>query len=199
MKLPEAVSIREITKETAQEMVERFHYSHILGPCSYSLGIYYKQAHPFFEEHEELVGCLTYGAPIGRLSVKSISEKLEAYQSLELTRLFIHDGYEKNIESFSIAQSFHWIRQNLPDVEVLLSYSDPEYGHRGVIYQATNWKFQGTGFSIMPKYQLSLTKDPYEWMHHRTIYDVYGSVGIDDLKKTIGKTFWLKTTTDKYR
>ena len=199
MKLSELVTLREINKDVAKEMVEKFHYSHLLGPCSYSLGIFYKKEHDFFYSHEELIGCMTYGVPLGRLSVKSISEKLEAYQSLELTRLFIHDGYEKNIESYSISKSFYWIRKNLPEVEVLLSYSDPEYGHKGTIYQATNWLYQGRGFSIMEKYQLSLTKDPYEWIHHRTIYDLYGSVGVEDLKKTIGRTFWLKTTTNKHR
>ena len=199
MGLRDKVVVREITRDAAKDIIERFHYAHILGPVSYTLGVYYKQDHVFFDDHEELVGAIAYARPLGRLSVKSISEKLDISQSLELTRLFIHDGYPKNIESYSIARSFTWIRENLPKVEVLLSYSDPEQGHLGIVYQASNWLYQGTGFSIMDKYRLSLTKTPYDWIHHRTIYDNYGTVSIDELKRQIGHTFWLKKETNKHR
>lgn len=199
MGLRDSVAVRSISKEVAKDMIETYHYAHVLGPVSYTLGVYYKQDHSFFDNHEELVGAISYARPLGRLSVKSISEKLEAEQSLELTRLFIHDGYPKNIESYSIARSFDWIHNNLPEVEVLLSYSDPEQGHLGIVYQATNWLYQGTGFSIMDKFRLSLTKDPYDWTHHRTIYDLYGTVSMDELKRQIGHTFWIKKETNKHR
>ena len=43
----------------------------------------------------------------------SIDDKmLKTNNILELTRLFIHDGYGKNIESFSISQSFKWLKNN---------------------------------------------------------------------------------------
>jgi hypothetical protein len=199
MSLCDNVTVREINRDVAKDIIENYHYAGILGPVSYTLGIYYKGEHDFFDSHEELVGAIAYARPLGRLSVKSISEHLKAEQSLELTRLFIHDGYPKNIESYSIARSFDWIKTNHPKVEVLLSYSDPEQGHLGIIYQATNWLYQGTGFSIMDKYRLSLTKEPYDWIHHRTIYDLYGTVSIDELKRQIGHTFWLKTETNKHR
>lgn len=199
MGLADKVTIREINRDVAKDIIEKYHYAHLLGPVSYTLGVYYRQEHQFFDNHDELIGALAFARPIGRLAVKSISEKLEANQSLELTRLFIHDGYEKNIESYSISQSFRWIKENLPEVEVLLSYSDPEQGHLGIIYQATNWLYQGTGFSLMKKYRLSLTKDPFDWTHHRTIYDLYGTVSLESLKQQIGHTFWLKQETDKHR
>lgn len=199
MGLRENVSVRPISKDVAKDIIEDYHYSHVFGPASYALGIYYKSEHQFFEGYEKLVGAIAFARPIGRLSVKSISEKLESTQSLELTRLFIHDGYPKNIESYSIGQSFSWIRKNLPEIEVLLSYSDPQAGHLGIIYQATNWLYQGQGFSLLDKYRLSLTNNPYEWIHHRTIYDLYGSVSVEELKKAIGHTFWLKVEKNKHR
>lgn len=197
--LIDAVSLRPIQKGAAKDIITKYHYSHILGPCTYCLGVYYKEDNEHFDDDGKLIGCLTYGRPLARLGVKSISEKLEARQTLELTRLFIHDGYPKNIESRSIALSFEWIRQNLPEIEVLISYSDPEQGHRGIIYQATNWSYQGTGFSLMSKFGVSLTKDPYNWCHHRTVYDTYGTSSLEILKEKIGQTFWIKMTPNKHR
>lgn len=197
--LKSSVTISQISKDAAKDIIEKYHYAHILGPVSYTLGIYYISDNEFFHDYKQLVGAIAFARPLGRLAVKSISEKLEAKQSLELTRLFIHDGYPKNIESFSIARSFDWIRENLPDIEVLLSYSDPEQGHIGTIYQATNWLYQGTGFSVMDKYRISLVKDPYDWIHHRTIYDIFGTVSLEKIKNQVKKTFWVKKESKKHR
>ena len=39
-------------------------------------------------------------------------EILENRNILELTRLFIHDGYGKNIESLALGLTFKWLREN---------------------------------------------------------------------------------------
>lgn len=199
MSLRDKVIVQPINKDVAKNIIEKYHYSHILGPCSHTLGILYKKESPFMKDASILIGCIAYGLPIARLAVKSISPVLEAHQTLELTRLFIHDGYEKNIESYCIGQSFDWIRKNLPHVEILISYSDPEHGHRGIIYQATNWLYQGPGFGLVDKYKMSLTKDPYNWIHHRTIYDTYGTTSLDKIKSMVGHPFWIKKESKKYR
>jgi hypothetical protein len=199
MGLRNNVIIQPINKDIAKDIIEKYHYSHILGPCSHTLGIFYKNDSEFFTDSSKLIGCIAYGLPIARLAVKSISSVLNPEQTLELTRLFIHDGYEKNIESYSIGQSFSWIKKNLPEVEILLSYSDPEQGHRGIIYQATNWLYQGTGFGLVDKYKMSLTKDPYEWIHHRTIYDTYGTVSLKEIKSIVNQKFWIKVESKKHR
>ena len=85
-----------------------------------------------------MVGVATYGYPVGRLAAQSISEDLENNQVLELTRLFIFDGYGKNIESYFIGQTIKWLQSNT-DIKALISYADPKVGHKGGIYQATNW------------------------------------------------------------
>ena len=46
-------------------------------------------------------GCL-YGYPVGRSAIKSVIDGLEKDECLELTRLFIHDGYGSNIISMSL-------------------------------------------------------------------------------------------------
>ena len=137
------VSIRPIYKPLAREMIEKYHYSGRLSSCRYPLGIFYQtdDEHKFFAEPEEkLIGVACYGFPVGRRVLGSIfsEEILETKNLLELTRLYIRDGYGKNIESLAISKSFKWLKENAPKIKVLVSYADPEQNHDGAIYQATN-------------------------------------------------------------
>ena len=134
------VTIREIGKATAKEMIVTYHYSHAWTMCRYALGIFYETGEKdVLGNSEQLIGCLVYGYPVGRSAIKSVIDGLEKDQCLELTRLFIHDGYGSNIESYAMGQSFQWIKENAPNIKMLLSYADPEQLHLGGIYQATNW------------------------------------------------------------
>ena len=198
------VSIRPIHKPLAKEIVEKYHYSHRLSSCRYPLGVFYQtdNEHKFFTEPEEkLIGVACYGFPVGRRVIGSIfsEEILETRNLLELTRLFVHDGYGKNIESYVISQTFKWIRENAPRIKVLVSYADPEQNHDGAIYQATNWIYQGCGdFQLAPTYSLRLTENG-EWMHSRSVYSKFGSANPKKMVKSIGHDFWLKKEATKHR
>lgn len=56
------VSIREINKSVAKEMIVKYHYSHAWTMCRYALGVYYEDESSFFGE-EKLIGCMVYGYP----------------------------------------------------------------------------------------------------------------------------------------
>jgi len=200
------IYLQETDKKIVRKMIEKYHYSHRLSSCRYPLGVYYRKdnPHPFFkgEFEEEMVGSVSYGFPIGRRVLGSIFTEelgLETNNILELTRLFIHDGYGKNIESYVVGQSFQWLKENAPDIKVLISYADPEQNHAGGIYQATNWLYQGCGaIQLAPTFSLRLEEDG-EWIHSRTVYSMYGSSDPKKLIPAIGKTFWLKKESSKHR
>lgn len=197
------VSIREINKSVAKEMIVKYHYSHAWTMCRYALGVYYEDESSFFGE-EKLIGCMVYGYPVGRSAVKSVIDILEKDECLELTRLFIFDGYGSNIESFSMSQSFKWLKEHAPKIKMLLSYADPEQLHLGGIYQATNWLYQDCrDIQLMPNFGISLTKDPYKWIHSRTVFSKWGSHNIEKLKEAVGKDgykeFWRKKEAPKHR
>ena len=108
------VSIRPIYKPLAKDIIEKNHYSGRLSSCRYPLGVFYQtdNQHQFFDEDEEkLIGVCVYGDPVGRASGESISELIDRTEVFELTRLFIHDGYGSNIESWFISQSMNWLRK----------------------------------------------------------------------------------------
>lgn len=195
------VSVREISKKIAKDMIVKNHYSHAWTSCRYALGIFYEMdnEHSFFDEKEErLAGVAIYGYPVGARAAASISSELEPKQALELTRLFIYEEYGKNMESISISKTFQWLKENAPDIKVLISYADPGQEHLGGIYQATNWHYQGTNLGIMDNYGIKLEPDG-KWIHSRTVFSMFGSGNLEHLKNRIGHTFWRRTEPRKHR
>ena len=183
-------------------MIVKHHYSHAWSSCRYALGIFYEMdnEHTFFDEKDEkLAGVAIYGYPVGARAAASISPELQPKQALELTRLFIHEEYGKNMESISISKTFKWLKINADDIKVLISYADPEQKHNGGIYQATNWLYQGCGeIQMAPTFSLKLEENG-DWIHSRTVYSMYGSSNPKHLENQIGKTFWLKREAEKHR
>ena len=112
------LSVRHIDRNTAKRMVIKYHYSHLWSPKNNcALGLFYDTGseHAFFDESaEELIGVITYGDPVGRHSGISICELLDRTEVYELTRLYVHDGYGSNIQSWFISQSFKWLKENKP-------------------------------------------------------------------------------------
>lgn len=199
------ISIAPIAKSIAKDMIIKYHYSHAWTMCRYSLGVFYESdKSDILGNTEQLIGCLVYGYPVGRSAVTSVIDGLEKEECLELTRLFIHDGYGSNIESYCISLSFKWLKKNAPNIKMLISYADAEQGHLGGIYQATNWLFQDTSeIQLLPNFSISLTNDPYNWIHSRTVFSKWGSHNIEKLKEAIGKDgysrFWRKREAPKNR
>jgi hypothetical protein len=124
------MKVEIIDKKIAREVIVKNHYSHKFSACRYAFGL--------FGNDYDLIGVATYGYPVGRLVVKSICSFLQKDEILELTRLWVDDICAKNTESWFIGQTFKWLRNNTK-IKVLISYSDPMFGHVGYIYQATNW------------------------------------------------------------
>ena len=74
------LSVREIPRMLAKEMIVANHYSKQWTKCSVALGLYYTtdNEHAFFEGNEEkLIGTICYGDPIGRHSGDSIAAYIE--------------------------------------------------------------------------------------------------------------------------
>lgn len=198
------VIIRSISKPVAKEMIVKNHYSHKWSLCQVAYGIFYKcnTNNGFINSGDEkLIGCCIYANPVGRSAADSFSKLIKAEEVFELVRLWIADGYGKNIESYSISQTFKLIKKEYPYIKLILSYSDEEQGHKGIIYQATGFYYQGNkGIALMPNYSISLIGPPdYKWIHSRTVVSTWGSHNIEHLKKAIGKTFWRKKESTKHR
>ena len=198
------ITIRSISKSIARDLIIKNHYSHKWSLCQVAYGIFYnsaKSSDHFEGNSDELIGCLIYGQPVGRSAASSLSDSIKIENVFELTRLFIFDGYGKNIESYCISKSFKLLNRDFPRIKVIISYADGEQGHRGVIYQAVGFHYQGNSeLALMPNFSLSLVgPDKYEWIHSRTVTSKWGSCNIEHLKRCIGHTFFRKKESKKHR
>ena len=193
------LSIRQVDKKTAKKMIVKHHYSHLWTKCSVALGLFYTTGneHAFFDEPEEkLIGVCVYGDPVGRASGESISELVDRSEVYELTRLYIHDGYGGNIESWFISQSTKWLKNNRPNIRALVSYADPKENHPGTIYQASNWIYQGIIGSTTWSFKFS-PED--RWKHGRTIFPYYGTNDIEKIQRQVKEPFWIRKEPRKHR
>lgn len=197
------VIVRKIDKATAEDVIVKNHYSHKWSLCQVAYGVFYitdKQSDFFDTIEEKLIGAIVFGQPVGRSAAESVSKLINVYEVFELTRLFIHDGYGRNIESYALSKSLDFLRRDFPNIKAIITYADGEQGHRGIIYQACNFHYQGnSSLALMPNYSVSLIGPPYQWIHSRTISSTYGSHNVEHLKKKIGHTFWRKKESSKHR
>ena len=195
------LSIRLITKSVAKDIIVNNHYSGLWTKVSYAIGLFTSEVdeHAFFANVEEkLIGVACYGDPIGRSAGQSITPLLERTEVLELTRLFVFDGYGSNIESWFLSQTFDWLRENAPHIKGLISYSDPKVGHNGTIYQATNWLYQGNKLRFNDSWDFRWEEDG-EWHHGRTSYVKFGTNDPKEIQKMISTPFWIKKSPRKHR
>jgi hypothetical protein len=194
-------SVRPVSKEAAKQIIIENHYSGTWTKVSYCLGLFYNEStdHKFFDGvNERLIGVICYGDPIGRHSGASISTELHRTEVLELTRLYIFDGYGTNAESWFVGQSFKWLRKNAPHIKGLISYSDPKAGHLGTVYQATNWIYQGNRIRPNDSWLFRLTEDG-EWQHGRTVFPYWGTNNPEKIREKISSPIWLKKEPRKHR
>lgn len=62
-------------------------------------------------------------------------------QGCELTRIALTK--HKTPVSRIMAIAFKFLKMNSPNLKLVVSFADPQYGHNGGIYQATNWLYVG--------------------------------------------------------
>jgi len=137
---------RIIDSKIADPFISAYHYSGKLGHTMLSLGYYYDNV---------LIGAITYGVGASPQQIKWLNQIEPSWTQqnfFELTRLCIHpDWHIKNLASVMVGKSFDYLRKNMPERQVLVSYADTNQvnsngiNHIGYIYQATNWYFVGTG------------------------------------------------------
>ena len=120
-------------------------------------------------------------------------EGLSKDNILELTRLYVDDGYGSNIESNALSKTFKWIKNNDKNIKVLLSYADNGQEHLGGIIKVSLSRYWG----------ISLSKEPHNWIHSRSVFNLWGSGNLEHLKKEIGKEgykeFWRREEPPKHR
>ncbi len=155
--------IDQIHSSKANRFTEAYHYSGTgFKKAKYNLGIFRKT-------DQLLVGVLQWGTSYAddiRLD-RYVKEKIDKSAYLELNRFCMADSEGKNCESQAISLGIKWIKQNLPEIKLLVSYSGRKEGNYGYIYQATNWEY--LGYFISPGFWLVDGEERHQislWYRH---------------------------------
>lgn len=116
-----------------RDFIEEWHYSHNIN------GLLSNYCFKLMDG-DKIVGAMIYGG-LGMANCwKKYSDKME--DIIELRRLCCIDDTPKNTESYFIGKTLKWLINNT-SIKKVISYADNTYGHKGTIYQATNFKHLG--------------------------------------------------------
>lgn len=138
-----------ISEGEAREFVETHHYAKSLPPTRVRVGLF--RAHAF--ERSELVGVAVFSVPVQ-------AKALACYfgvgneAGVELGRLVLKDCVEANGETFFVSRACKLLKQELPEIRAVLSYSDPverlnesgivvKRGHYGTVYRGLSAAYMG--------------------------------------------------------
>lgn len=130
--IKEQYRIIQLENEYVSEWILNKHYAKRICSVSYAFGL--------FNEMNILVGVCTFGFPpnYNFNGGKCVFKDYEV-TTLELNRLITDDGLPENTLSYFVSQCL----KHLPRPLCVVSYADPNNGHYGYIYQATNWIYTG--------------------------------------------------------
>lgn len=124
---PSDVKVIKISKKIAEKFVLNKHYS--------------RRASIFWAGFALVIdgmieGVVVYGQPSP--PIQKFAFKDRDFKLYELSRLVIQTDM-KNAASILIAKSLDMLEKP----SAVVSYADTEYGHAGIVYQATNWIYTG--------------------------------------------------------
>lgn len=170
--------VSRISYKEAMDIIVEKHYLHRKCPCTHAFGL--------FNERSGLLGVIVYGTPSSSTLRKGIAGVENINNVIELTRLWVDDSVPKNGESFLIGNTLPFV-----DKEIIVSYAEPNQGHIGTIYQATNWIYTG------------LSAKRTNWtisgatIHSQTIADKYKTA--KNIREVFGDKFSLQPRPRKHR
>ena len=125
--------VKLITRKDVQDFIEKWHYSQSIN------GLRVSHVFGLFCE-DDLIGAMIYG-PLGMANTWKKYGKEES-DVIELRRLCCIDNTPKCTESYFIGKTQRWLKKNT-NHKIIVSYADAHYNHTGIIYRATNFKYEG--------------------------------------------------------
>ncbi|KKN58793.1 hypothetical protein LCGC14_0548880 [marine sediment metagenome] len=125
-----------ISKNEAISLVQKYHYSKVMPRITkYCIGGF---------KNNELVAICTLGYGVRPLhTIRKCFPDLTSKDYLEIGKLCVTDAMPKNTESYFIARIVKLIKQTLPEIKLLYSWSDGIIGKPGYVYQASNFYYGG--------------------------------------------------------
>lgn len=119
------LKVQQIDKKIARNFVVNNHYLKRSPNITQCFGLFKK---------DDLIGVITFSRPHS----SSLVKKFNPYKVHELSRLCIIADKRKNLASFFVSKALKLLGSDL-----VVSFADPNHGHLGFVYQASNWTYLG--------------------------------------------------------
>jgi hypothetical protein len=176
------LTVRRITREDCKRLVLDVHYARRWPSITHAFGLFRDGA---------LVGCVTYGTPASSPLRNGIAGSDFAGSVLELNRLVLDDNI-KNDASMLVSASLRMIGGD----HIVISFADISQGHRGIVYQASNFSYHGLSAK-----RTDWKVKGMEHLHGITIADQFR--GVDNraqaMRDRYGDDFYLSPRPRKHR
>jgi len=167
--------------ETAKFACENFHYSKkMMSSRTIKHGVW---------EDDEFIGAIVYGAGTNRMIASPYG--LDYSEVCELNRIALCE--HQNPVSKILAKSLRLLHIQNPLLKLVVSYADPYENHLGIVYQASNWLYDGQKRNT---YQYIING---KLMHGKAVYDNYGTSKIKFLRENIDENAKMIYITGKYK
>ena len=127
-------------KEDLDFFIMKLHYAQRKPSVSYSFGLY---------SENKCLGICTFGKPASNSLCKGICGEDFSSKVFELNRLITVDNLERNVLSWFLSKCLKALKGE--DL-IIVSYADDGVGHKGYIYQATNFIYTGKTSERTDKY-----------------------------------------------
>ncbi|GIU69836.1 MAG: hypothetical protein KatS3mg002_1072 [Candidatus Woesearchaeota archaeon] len=169
------------SRQMAKFAVEKWHYSHKM-PAGNSINF-------AVWENGQFIGAVVFG--YGSNYNIANQYKLKHYEIRELCRVALTTHANPVTKILSIC--IKMLKENYPEIQLLVSYADSEQGHIGKIYQANNWIYVGT---TDEEPRIKLNNQIY---HRKTIYNKYKTSSIYYLKENVDPNAEFVKSKLKYK
>ena len=149
--------VKRINRNQCAKYILELHYAKRWPSISYSFGLFLDSV---------LVGVVTYGTPASATLRRGLAGDKHKSNVIELNRLCLLNN-AKNEASILISRSLKLINDN----KIIVSFADISQGHKGLVYQASNFIYCGlsakrTDWAVKGK----------EHLHGQTIADEFRGV-----------------------
>lgn len=126
-------NVKIVHRSLITKFIETWHYSQNIN------GVKAKYCFALYNNDKIIGACIFAGMAMAGQWKKYGNTEDEV---IELRRLCCIDDTPKNTESYFISKSIKYLKK-YTNIKTIVSYADPNYGHEGTIYKASNFAYKG--------------------------------------------------------
>lgn len=171
------LKLRVIDETLARTFISKYHYSKTCSRIVVAIG-------EFVEDN--MVNCIVFNYCSGREMAQQVMAGGCNDNTLELARMVSIEPKPKNLESYCIAKAFKWLKANMPNIKIIISYADNTVGHHGYCYQASGFTYYGQSRPVKEHYIDG------KRVHERVLNSRYGSGSVEHCQKLLGERYVCK-------